>query len=164
MAKVDFAGGTVTIKEESAHMNETGGKIILFVEDDPVIQAAYRRGLEKGGFHIESALDGIEAMRKLAMFSPDVIILDLMLPKLNGVEVLKFMRKTPRLSGVPVIVLSTNSIIDGGSEELLQTAHSRLIKDNCTPASILQAVMNALASVAPKTPPKPASDPSKLRC
>ena len=43
MAKVDFAGGTVTIKEESAHMNETGGKIILFVEDDPVIQAAYRQ-------------------------------------------------------------------------------------------------------------------------
>ena len=144
-------------------MNATGGKIILFIEDDPVVQAAYRRGLENGGFHIESALDGIEAMRKLALFSPDVIILDLMLPKLNGVEVLRFMRKTPRLNGVPVIVLSTNSIIDAGSEELLQTAHSRLIKDNCTPASILQAVTSALASVAPK-PPKPENDPSKLRC
>jgi len=130
-------------------MSETGGKIILFVEDDPVIQAAYRRGLEKGGFHIEAAMDGIEAMRKLSMFSPDVIILDLMLPKVNGVEVMKFMRKTPRLSAVPVIVLSTNSIIDGASEQLLETAHTRLIKDICTPAVILEAVTKALASSRP---------------
>jgi CheY-like chemotaxis protein len=127
-------------------MNASGGKIILFVEDDPVVQAAYRHGLESGGFHIEAAMDGIEAMRKLALFSPDVIILDLMLPKFNGVEVLKFMRKTPRLSAVPVIVLSTNSIIDGASEQLLETAHTRLIKDNCTPSVILEAVTKAVGS------------------
>ena len=126
-------------------MNATGGKIILFVEDDPVVLTAYRRGLEQAGYHIEAAGDGIEAMRKLALFAPDVIILDLMLPKLNGIEVLKFMRRSPRLASVPVVVLSTNSIIDGGSEPLLEATHRRLIKDNCTPAAILSAVTDALA-------------------
>jgi CheY-like chemotaxis protein len=125
-------------------MSASGGKIILFVEDDPVVLTAYRRGLEHAGYHIEAAVDGIEAMRKLALFAPDVIILDLMLPKLNGVEVLKFMRKSPRLASVPVIVLSTNSIIDGGSELILEATYRRLIKDNCTPAAILSAVNDAL--------------------
>lgn len=129
-------------------MSAAGGKTILFVEDDVVVQTAYRRGLEKAGYQVESAADGIEAMRKLSMLSPDAVILDLMLPKLNGIEVLKFMRKTPRLTSVPVIVLSTNSIIDGDSERLLETAHTRLIKDNCTPSAVLEAVNGALAKAA----------------
>lgn len=130
-------------------MNGTAARTILFVEDDAVVQTAYRLRLEHEGFHVETASDGVEALRMLTLFTPDVVILDLMLPKINGVDVMKFIRNTPRLQKIPVIVLSTNSIIDGKSDQILENADRRLIKDTCTPTLILHAIREVL----PKPPP-----------
>ena len=131
-------------------MNPSNAQTILFVEDDLVVLTVYRRRLEQEGFHVETAADGVEAMKQLMLFAPDVVILDLMLPKVNGADVLKFIRKTQRLEKVPVIILSTNSIIDGKSDSILETAQRRLIKDTCTPASILEVIREVLP------PPPPA--------
>ncbi len=125
-------------------MNESLPKTILFVEDDLVVMTAYRNRLEKAKYHVETAADGVEAMKHLMLLTPDVIILDLMLPKVNGVDVMRFIRKTPRLQKTPVIVLSTNSIIDGKSDSILETAQRRLIKETCTPATMLAAVEEVL--------------------
>jgi CheY-like chemotaxis protein len=125
-------------------MNASSPKTILFVEDDLVVLTAYRNKLEREGFSVVTAADGVEAMKHLMLSVPDVVILDLMLPKVNGVDVMKFIRKTERLQKVPVIVLSTNSIIDGKSDTILETAQRRLIKDTCTPATILAAIQHVL--------------------
>src|SRR5262249_18730752 len=101
-------------------MNESLPKTVLFVEDDLVVMTAYRNRLQQAGYHVETAADGVEAMKHLMLLTPDVIMLDLMLPKVNGVDVMKFIRKTPRLQKTPVIVLSTNSIIDGKSDSILE--------------------------------------------
>ncbi|HUA37036.1 MAG TPA: response regulator [Candidatus Sulfopaludibacter sp.] len=120
-------------------------KTIVFVEDDPVVVMAYRNLLERGGgFCIEPARDGLEAMKLLSSLVPDLVILDLMLPRFSGVDVLKFAQSNTRLKGVPIIILSTNSITDPTEEYILERAHKRLLKDSCTPAILLQTVQELL--------------------
>ncbi|MGD0745919.1 MAG: response regulator [Verrucomicrobiota bacterium] len=125
-------------------------RTILYVEDDPVVQMAYRHRLEREGFSIESAKDGLEAMKILLRLEPDLVVLDLMLPKFDGGEVLKFMQANPRLKTVPVIILSTNSIIDADEEYVLEGANRRFIKDHCTFPMLLQAIQNLMAETPAK--------------
>ena len=120
-------------------------KIIVFVEDNPVVFMAYRNRLQAAGFHIQPVPDGLEAMKILSKLVPDLVILDLLLPKLNGVDVLKYIQSNPRLKAVPVIVLSTNSIIDVAEEYVLERADKRLLKSSCTPAIMLQTIQKLFA-------------------
>jgi len=124
----------------TASMEMTKAKTILYVEDDPVVLMAYRQRLEKEGFLVESAKDGLEAMKVLLRLVPDLVLLDLMLPRFDGGEVLKLMQANPRLKAVPVIILSTNSILDAEEEYILESANRRFIKDRCTIPMVLEAI------------------------
>ena len=88
--------------------NVASGKSIFYIEDDVVVLTAYRDRLQKAGFDVESSVDGIEAMHILAVRDFDLIILDLMLPRFNGTEILKAIRDNPRLKAIPVVVFSSN--------------------------------------------------------
>ncbi len=68
---------------------------ILIVEDDAVLVKMYQKKFEKDGFKVEIALDGQEALDKVAAFNPSVILLDIMLPKLDGYEVLEKIKQNP---------------------------------------------------------------------
>ena len=118
-------------------MESPGPKTILFVDDDPVLIQAYRTRLEQAGYIVKPAVDGLDAMRQMSLSSHDVIILDLYMPKFNGVEIMGFIRSNPKLKNVPVIVLSGNPIIDADGEPILQTACRRLLKASCTPSPVL---------------------------
>jgi two-component system, OmpR family, alkaline phosphatase synthesis response regulator PhoP len=77
---------------------------ILIVEDDPAIRLGLKRSLEFEGFTVEVARDGEEAVQRAFDMKPDLIVLDLMLPKLNGFEVCRTVRKYD--AGIPVVILS----------------------------------------------------------
>ena len=94
---------------------------------------------------------------RLSIFTPDLILLDLMMPRFNGDEVFHFIRTNPALTRVPVIVLSTNSVLDAAQEYLLESSHKRLIKSHCTPATLLAAVEEVLADTPAETA-SPATD------
>jgi len=132
-------------------------KTILYAEDDLIVLTAYQNRLKQAGYHVIPARDGLEAMKRLAVFSPDLILLDLMMPKFNGEEVLLFIRNNPALKKIPVIILSTNSILDVAQEHLLESSQKRLIKSLCTPASVLAAIEQALAETPVETT-EPASN------
>ena len=119
---------------------------ILVVEDEIKIAQFIKRGLREEGYAADIAPDGEQGDFFLSSNDYDLIILDLMLPKFNGEEILKFIRANPKLAKIPVIVLSTHSIIGAKSEPILEMAHRRLIKDTCTPAIMLEAVHSALKS------------------
>ncbi len=125
-------------------MTASETKLILFVDDDPVLIMAYRTRLIQEGYEVQPASDGLEAMRCMALRPPDVIILDLLMPKFNGVEIMGFIRSNPKLKDKPVIVLSSNSIIDSDGEPILETAHRRLIKGLCTPDDMLETIREVL--------------------
>ncbi|MGD0252609.1 MAG: response regulator [Verrucomicrobiota bacterium] len=131
-------------------MDTIKAKTILYVEDDPVVLTAYCHRLEREGFSVESAKDGLEAMKILLRLVPDLVVLDLMLPKFDGAEVLKFIQANPRLKTVPVIILSTNSIVDADEEYVLEGAHRRFIKDHCTFPMMLQAIQKLLVEAPAK--------------
>jgi len=128
-------------------METPAPKTILLVDDDPVLIQAYRPRLEKAGYTVKPAVDGLDAMRQMSLNTPDVIILDLLMPKFNGVEIMGFIRSNPKLKNVPVIVFSSNPIIDSDGEPILETANRRLLKGSCTPDSLLKAIGESLASV-----------------
>jgi CheY-like chemotaxis protein len=120
-------------------------RTILYAEDDLVVLTVYKKRLEHAGFHVIPARDGLEAIKNLSIFVPDLVLLDLMMPKFNGEEVLQFIRNNPRFAKVPVIILSTNSIRDVAQEALLEQADQRLLKSKCTAESLVEAIQYLLA-------------------
>ncbi len=90
---------------------------ILVVEDDEFISEIIARKLEKSGFSISLAHDGQEAIDQLAKSTPDIVLLDILLPKVNGLEVLKSIRSKPETKQLPVLVFSNL-----GSKEEIKTA------------------------------------------
>jgi len=80
--------------------------VALIVEDDRDIVALFRHVLDIAGYHTEIVLDGLEAMQRLESSSPNIVLLDLQLPHMSGVEILTRMRADERMSTIPVVVIT----------------------------------------------------------
>ena len=91
-------------------------KKIMIVEDDRFLSSLMKARLEKEGFSVDQAFDGEEALSKLKNEIPSLIILDLIMPKVTGFEVLQVISITPQLDKVPVVVL-TNLAQDSDIEK-----------------------------------------------
>jgi DNA-binding response OmpR family regulator len=126
-------------------------KTILHVEDDPLIAHIYGTALKRAGFQVEVAEDGVLAAKMLFKSRPDLVVLDLMIPKLTGKDVIKYIRSTPALQTLPVVILSSASIADLGVEAAALGVESVLYKSQCTPA-ILISVVNSLLNDTPISP------------
>lgn len=103
---------------------ETGGAPVVLVCDDEDSLRELIRAVLGGRFHFVEAKDGDEALEALDSQVPSVVLLDLMLPRTSGVDVLAAVRADPRLSGVPVIVVSAWShlereALDAGADRFL---------------------------------------------
>lgn len=118
-------------------------KTILFVEDDAVVVQVYRAKFLREGFNVEVAVDGLAALKTLLAIKPDVVVLDLMMPKLNGVDVLKYIRSEPGLKATPVIILSNAHMTSLAQEAAAIGAEKALLKSSCTPNQLL-TVINSL--------------------
>ena len=86
-----------------------GEKSVLIVEDHELISRMLRARLEKDGFVVTQALNGEEAIKFLQTNRPSLIILDVVMPKVSGFDVMKSIADNPSLSGVPIMVLSNLS-------------------------------------------------------
>lgn len=85
-------------------------KKILHVEDEPDIQAVAKLTLERiGGFDVESCNSGAEALDKISGFSPDLVLLDVMMPGLDGPATLKELRKIPEFKDTPVVFMTAKA-------------------------------------------------------
>lgn len=85
---------------------ETDVRTILLVEDDPTLLEAIRYNLGKEGYQVVTAVDGIQALEQARQATPDLVILDIMLPRLDGLEVCRTLRRD---SSVPIIMLTAKS-------------------------------------------------------
>jgi two-component system alkaline phosphatase synthesis response regulator PhoP len=79
---------------------------VLLVEDDVMIVKMYKRKFNKDDFELTTAFNGEEAMKKIKNDRPDIVLLDIMMPKMNGLEVLNKIKADPFLSGIPVVMLT----------------------------------------------------------
>ena len=131
------------------NQNPASGKTILYIEDDVVVLTAYRDRLQKAGFDVESSVDGMEAMRILSARMFDLIVLDLMLPRFSGAEVLKAVRANARLKSIPIVIFSSN--LETAQESVLKLADKSLLKGNCSFATMLQVTQDLLAAASRKS-------------
>ena len=81
-------------------------KKVLLVDDDPLIIRMYEHKLTQEGYKVVLAFDGEKAIIAAKEEKPDIILLDLMMPKMNGVDALKFLRKEPDTKKIPVMILT----------------------------------------------------------
>lgn len=84
-------------------------KKILLVEDDMALASVYRSRLELEGFHVKEVNNGEDALASAVEFKPDLILLDAMMPKISGFDVLDILRNTPDTTNVKVIMLTALS-------------------------------------------------------
>ena len=121
-------------------------KKILIIEDDKVTANIYCNKFRVEGFEVELAVDGMEGMKALASFEPDIVITDLMLPKLNGIEVIKTIRSNSATAGLPVIVF-TNSFLSTMIQDAWKAGATKcLTKTNCTPKQFIDVINGILAA------------------
>ncbi|MEK7646990.1 MAG: response regulator [Patescibacteria group bacterium] len=120
-------------------------KKIFLVEDDQFIVRAYKDSLERAGFEVTVAFDGVEAMEQLKSMTPDLILLDIIMPLKNGFEVLSELKIDDRLKNVPVVVLSNlgqDSDIKKGKE---LGAVDYMVKANYSMQEVIDKVGQYLA-------------------
>lgn len=118
-------------------------KRLLLVDDDAVVLRSYRDRLSAHGFQVNTAADGSAALGILRSGKPDLVVLDLMMPNLSGVDVLRFIRSTPRLAATPVIVLTNAYLNELGREAAKIGIDRALLKAQCSP-SVLMSVIDEI--------------------
>ncbi|MBZ5535565.1 MAG: response regulator [Acidobacteriia bacterium] len=123
-------------------------KKVLIIEDDLVIAAIYSNKIELGGYQVDVALDGEEGMNKLDSFKPDLVQLDLILPKIPGLEIIKSIRSKPELKSLPIVVVSNGYDGDMFREAREAGANQCVSKLSCSPKVILDIINQLLTPPA----------------
>ena len=113
---------------------------VLFVEDDPAVAQMYRLKLELDGYAVDVASDGEQALSRATSRPPDIVFLDIRLPKLDGLEVLEALRRHERTRQVPVVILSNYSERELIERGLKLGALEYLVKSQTTPAKVAGGV------------------------
>ena len=86
---------------------ESRPKLALVVDDSMLIRHTVCRFLEERGFQVEAATNGLEALEMLATLEPDIIITDIQMPRMSGVELISALKNDPRTAEIPIVALSS---------------------------------------------------------
>jgi len=119
-------------------------KQILLIEDDPFLVEIYTAKLKKAGFQVVAAGDGEEGIRKMKEKTPDLLLLDIVLPSLNGWEILRNIKKDSKLSNVKVVILSNLGEREEIEKGLKLGAVRYLVKAHYTPGEVVEEIKKIL--------------------
>ncbi len=108
-------------------MNEEA-KTILLVDDEEDLTAALASRLGSAGYRVKVAVDGLEALRSARTLSPDLIILDLMLPRMDGYKVARLLKHDNRYSSIPILILSARCLEADRQRALKMGADDFMVK------------------------------------
>ena len=124
-------------------LNESAN--ILIVEDEPGFRLIYRGVLENAGYQVSEAADGKEGLQMAKKLKPDLILLDLVLPKLSGYDVLKKIRATKSIKNTPVIIFSVLGEEEDIKKGFELGANDYRIKGDSSPMGIIDKVRDLLS-------------------
>lgn len=113
---------------------------ILLVEDDPFLVDIYSTKLKEADFEVDTAQDGEEALRKIKEIVFDLILLDIVLPTMNGWEILRSIRRSPGLEDLKVVVLSNLGEKEDVEKGLDSGATKYLVKAHYTPTEVVKEI------------------------
>jgi len=118
---------------------------IAIIEDDEAVRYLYQVKLEKDGYAVQSAINGVEGLKLIESYQPDIVLLDLMLPQMSGDEMLTEMRKYPWGKSIKVLIM-TNLTEDEAPTSLRESGiEDYIIKAQYTPSQVSEIVRQVLA-------------------
>ena len=133
------------------------GKTILLIEDETFIADVYARELTKAGYQVKIARDGVTGLHTLEAEQFNLLLLDIMLPGIHGLEILREWRSKNPNSTMPVILLTNLGQDEIIKEAFTLGARGYLIKASYTPKQIVEEVNTILTTPQPPAPPAPAA-------
>lgn len=117
---------------------------VLIIEDEPLVVRMYEKSLRFEKFDVISALNGVEGLEKIRSEKPDIVLLDIMMPQMNGMQVLEEMGKDPALKDIPVIMLTNLSGDHDAELALSKGALQYWIKKDAKPQELGTRITEAL--------------------
>ncbi|MEK7482645.1 MAG: response regulator [Patescibacteria group bacterium] len=121
---------------------------ILIIEDEKVLMELICKKLEKEGYAVETAGDGESGLRKMRETKPDLVLLDIVMPKMNGFEVLETANQDQTLKTIPVIILSNSGQLVELDQARALGVRDWLIKTEFDPQEVVEKVIKQIG--APK--------------
>ncbi|HZT23525.1 MAG TPA: response regulator [Verrucomicrobiae bacterium] len=131
-------------------------KKILIIEDNQVVANVYGNLLTQAGYAVEITLDGEGGLERLEAFQPDLLLLDLMLPRMSGVEVIKHVRGQTAFARLPVLVFSNAHLTEWVQDAWKAGANKCLSKITCPPREVVGVVRQMLGEGRAVAHPAPA--------
>ncbi|MCP4352509.1 MAG: response regulator [Desulfobacterales bacterium] len=132
-------------------MAKASEKRILVIDDEPDVRNFLAACIEDAGFTVDTAVDGMDAMEKVKANTPDLMTLDMVMPRQSGIKFLRELRRSGSWSNIPVIVITAHAHDELGSEDIkgfnaLVTGHRPRItmEKPITPAKLVKAISDIL--------------------
>lgn len=118
---------------------------VLIVEDDPLMSRMYQKIFSFEKYEVEMAGDGEEALAKVEVFGPTIILLDVMMPKMNGLQVLERLKLNPATKSIPVVMLTNLAGQQDAETALSKGAVKYIVKSEHEPKEIADMVNEIVA-------------------
>ncbi|OGW32648.1 MAG: hypothetical protein A2X59_01000 [Nitrospirae bacterium GWC2_42_7] len=120
---------------------------VLLVEDSKAVQQMYRNKLTFEQFHVTTADNGMEAIKSLSLDKPDIILLDLMMPIMDGYKVLQVVKSDPKLAKIPVLVFSAKGAPEEVEKSLNLGAAGYIVKATTKPNEVIDKIKTILSQI-----------------
>ena len=117
---------------------------VLIVEDYRLARAMYRVTFEYSGFEVVEAADGFEALQRVGEAVPDIILMDLSMPLMDGWETTRFLKSDRRTAGIPIVLLSGQTS-DGTAEDARRAGCVAVLTKPCLPSDLVKEVRLCLS-------------------
>lgn len=121
-------------------MSEQKKGKILVVDDDITLRDMYAERLRAEGYEVEIAQDGEQGIERANTFKPDLILLDIMMPKINGFTALDILKTTPSLKDIPVILLTALIQEDNKTKGMQGGAADYIVKSETMPKEVIEKI------------------------
>lgn len=118
---------------------------VLIIEDEVSLLDVLQKKLEKEGYQVFAAYDGEEGLRQMEAVKPDVVLLDIVMPRINGMEVLQKMQQSKSMSQIPVLIISNSGEPVEIDRALKLGAKDYIIKTEFDPQEVLEKMAKILA-------------------
>lgn len=119
---------------------------ILIIEDDMILLQMYEVKFRHAGFDVDTAFDGEQGLEKIRSFNPDLVLLDILIPKINGKVLFERVRNNPEFKNLRIAILTNVDSPKDRLEFIRNGAEAYIVKADFTPAQVVEEVQNILSN------------------
>ena len=134
--------------------------VVLVVDDEPFIRESYQDLLLAEGYNVITAPNGLEGVKLATQHRPDIILLDLLMPVMDGMTAIPELKKNPITKDIPIIILTNAGSVENIKQAGYYNVFTFLIKINISPEEILRIIRQALLGRPPSSSYDPTNPPA----